>query len=284
MHFHLQRGLTEPFPTADMAYYPVIANTDYSPRDTTMAYNEPRDDFCGSFAFNEPEFGMIDPQFIPHAAFNNMPPAVDGWLTPSNTPFGGIGNLCTAFTTTELSEMRTSRQPPPSKVHHDNTEFMPARSRHNSKFEPRSPSSHGQGSPYSEDKQHLSEEEVVVPRKRGRPRLSREPSDSVYNSLEPRNTRRTTCLPHKQVEKKYREGLNMEFERLRRAIPTLPQSVDANVMGAAKPSKGMVLGAAIEYISKLERERDDAYDELERIGGTVRRSRLEKFRRGVKDV
>jgi hypothetical protein len=267
-----------------MAYYPVIANTDYSPRDTSMAYNEPRDDFCGSFAYSEPEFGMIDPQFIPHVGFNSMPPAVDGWSTPSNTPFGGIGNLCNAFTTTELSEMRTSRQAPPSKSYHDNTESIPAHSRHSSRLEPLSPSSYGHGSPYSEDMQHLSEEEVVVPRKRGRPRLSREPSDAVYKSPEPRNARRTTCLPHKQVERKYREGLNMEFERLRRAIPTLPQSVDANVMGAAKPSKGMVLGAAIEYINKLERERDAAYDELERIGGTVRISRLEKSRRKINDV
>lgn len=205
-HFYLQHNLTGPVPTSDMAYYPVIANTDYSPIDTSMAYNEPRDSFCGSFAYNEPEFGMIDPQFTPHLGFNNMPPAVDGWTTPSNTPFGGIGNLCTAFTTTELSEMRTSRHQSQSKSHRDNTESMPARSRHSSRFEARSPSSHGQASPYSEDMQHLSEEEDNRPRKRGRPRLTREPSESVYTSSEPPNTRRTTCLPHKQVERKYREG------------------------------------------------------------------------------
>tara|TARA_R110002003_G_scaffold117_13_gene10401 strand:+ start:2695 stop:2895 length:201 start_codon:yes stop_codon:yes gene_type:complete len=66
----------------------------------------------------------------------------------------------------------------------------------------------------------------------------------------------------------------MEFERLRRAVPTLPQSIEANVMGAAKPSKGMVLAAAIDYIGRLERERDAAMDEVERLGGNVRMGRF----------
>jgi hypothetical protein len=131
---------------------------------------------------------------------------------------------------------------------------------------------------------HLSEEEVAVPRKRGRPRLNHQSSDPVHGPSEPRNTRRTMCLPHKQVERKYREGLNLEFERLRRAVPTLPQSVDANVMGAAKPSKGMVLGAAIEYIKKIERERDAAFDEVERLGGKVSISKLKKSRDGMRNI
>lgn len=67
----------------------------------------------------------------------------------------------------------------------------------------------------------------------------------------------------------------MEFERLRRAVPTLPQGMEANVMGAAKPSKGMVLAAAIDYISRIERERDAAMDEIERLGGNVRLRRLD---------
>lgn len=69
-------------------------------------------------------------------------------------------------------------------------------------------------------------------------------------------------MPHKQVERKYREGLNMEFERLRRAVPTLPQGKDANVMGTSKPSKGMVLAAAIDYIGSVERERDAVRKEV----------------------
>jgi hypothetical protein len=54
----------------------------------------------------------------------------------------------------------------------------------------------------------------------------------------------------------------MSFERLRRAVPTLPRSVDSDVMGTVKPSKGMVLAAAIEYIGRVERERDAALSNL----------------------
>ncbi|KAF2675958.1 hypothetical protein K458DRAFT_253115, partial [Lentithecium fluviatile CBS 122367] len=66
-------------------------------------------------------------------------------------------------------------------------------------------------------------------------------------------------LPHNQVERKYRENLNAELERLRRAIPTLPQNaaVDGGAMGQPKPSKAMVLAGAIEYIKAIERERDE---------------------------
>src|SRR3712207_8387256 len=47
--------------------------------------------------------------------------------------------------------------------------------------------------------------------------------------------RSTGRLPHNQVERKYREGLNAELERLRRAVPTLPQSDEAGAMGQPKP-------------------------------------------------
>jgi len=93
-------------------------------------------------------------------------------------------------------------------------------------------------------------------RKRGRPRTRDMNAPS-------QDTGRSACLPHKQVERKYREGLNMEFERLRRAVPTLPQGKDANVMGTSKPSKGMVLAAAIDYIGSVERERDAVRKEVE---------------------
>jgi hypothetical protein len=68
----------------------------------------------------------------------------------------------------------------------------------------------------------------------------------------------------------------MEFERLRRAIPTLPQCTDAAAIGATKPSKGMVLAAAIDYISRVERERDAALDVIERMGGSSRISTRDK--------
>jgi hypothetical protein len=49
----------------------------------------------------------------------------------------------------------------------------------------------------------------------------------------------------------------------------LPQS-DAADMGAVKPSKSMVLAVAIDYIKELERQRDAAVEEVERLGGKMR--------------
>lgn len=82
-----------------------------------------------------------------------------------------------------------------------------------------------------------------VQRKRGRPRLNRSGTDDCPTTTITTNTninninntnnsadstattksRTTRRLPHNQVERKYREGLNSELERLRRAVPTLPQ-------------------------------------------------------------
>ncbi|KAF2240969.1 hypothetical protein BU26DRAFT_185313 [Trematosphaeria pertusa] len=90
-------------------------------------------------------------------------------------------------------------------------------------------------------------------RKRGRPRLDRSNSNTSPASS---NCHRTSRLPHNQVERKYREGLNSELEKLRRAVPTLPQSEEGQVIGQPKPSKAMVLAAAIDYIKKVEKERN----------------------------
>lgn len=90
-------------------------------------------------------------------------------------------------------------------------------------------------------------------RKRGRPRLDRTETTSSTSSPSSKS-QKTGRLPHNQVERKYREGLNAELERLRRAVPTLPQSDEAGAMGQPKPSKAMVLASAIEYIRKLEAE------------------------------
>jgi hypothetical protein len=74
-------------------------------------------------------------------------------------------------------------------------------------------------------------------------------------------------MPHNQVERKYREGLNSELERLRRAVPTLLQSVEGEVMGQPKPSKAIVLASAIDYIKKTEKERDMYREEGGRLRG-----------------
>lgn len=72
-------------------------------------------------------------------------------------------------------------------------------------------------------------------------------------------------MPHNQVERKYRAGLNAKLERLRCAVPTLPQIKEGGGMGHLKPSKAMVLTGAIGYIKKVERERDTYRDEIERL-------------------
>jgi hypothetical protein len=116
----------------------------------------------------------------------------------------------------------------------------------------------------------------VVKRKRGRPRIIRnESSDGPDQAKTAKPTRISKRLPHNQVERKYREGLNAEMERLRAAIPTLPQDV---TLGAPKPSKATVLQCAVDEINKVREEkakletaylklvceRDEAVNELDR--------------------
>jgi hypothetical protein len=93
-------------------------------------------------------------------------------------------------------------------------------------------------------------------RKRGRPRLVRADSESSYGDSVSRKPRLSRRQPHNEVERKYREGLNAELERLRMAIPTLPQWNSQLLRGPPKPSKATVLASAIDYIHKMELERD----------------------------
>lgn len=102
-------------------------------------------------------------------------------------------------------------------------------------------------------------------RKRGRPRLDRNTTETPSSSSSTAKCQRSGRLPHNQVERKYREGLNSELERLRKAVPTLPQSDEASVMGQPKPSKAMVLSSAIEYIRRIEEERDALKEENDRL-------------------
>lgn len=117
-------------------------------------------------------------------------------------------------------------------------------------------------------------------RKRGRPRLDR--NETISSTSSPSfKSQKTGRLPHNQVERKYREGLNAELERLRRAVPSLPQSDEAGAMGQPKPSKAMVLASAIEYIRKIETERDVLKAENEKLrnaaasGQTIRSWKVE---------
>jgi hypothetical protein len=120
-----------------------------------------------------------------------------------------------------------------------------------------------------------SQPEPTVKRKRGRPRIIRNESSDADQIKANKPARISKRLPHNQVERKYREGLNAEMERLRAAIPTLPQD---STLGASKPSKATVLQCAVDEINKVREEkaaletvllkvvceRDDAVNELDR--------------------
>jgi hypothetical protein len=90
------------------------------------------------------------------------------------------------------------------------------------------------------------------------------PNQTNHHSSRSANVREH-CPLHNDVERKYREGLDAELERLRCAVPTLPQFQDGTTLGQTRPSKAMVLTGAIDYIQKVERERDAARKKLEEL-------------------
>lgn len=102
-------------------------------------------------------------------------------------------------------------------------------------------------------------------RKRGPARLDRTLSDGLSGASA--GSQRTARLQHNLVERKYRESLNAGLERLRRAVPMLSRGDVGSGMGEAKPSKAMVLAGAIDYIKKVEQERDMLQDENARLRG-----------------
>lgn len=116
-------------------------------------------------------------------------------------------------------------------------------------------------------------------RKRGRPCLLRADSDSSYGESS-RKSRISKRQPHNEVEKKYREGLNAELERLRMAVPTLPSWDPDCLNGPPKPSKATVLASAIDYIHKMEHERDRLRHENEVLRQNRRMASGQGFKMG----
>ncbi|OAK99677.1 hypothetical protein IQ06DRAFT_294112 [Phaeosphaeriaceae sp. SRC1lsM3a] len=113
-------------------------------------------------------------------------------------------------------------------------------------------------------------------RKRGRARLHRNlPGAKLVPSINACSLgqhQRAPRQPHRQVERKYRDNLNSDLERLRRAVPTLCQSEEGSAIGRPRPSKAMVLSCAIDYIAKIELERDGLQEGNKLLGGTMWRS------------
>jgi hypothetical protein len=92
----------------------------------------------------------------------------------------------------------------------------------------------------------------------------------------------TTRIPHYIVERKYREGLNAQLERLRRVVPTF-QSGDGGMTDQPKPSKSMVIAAAIDHnIEMVTQERDMLQKENNEISEYRKKNISLEGRRGPK--
>jgi len=89
-------------------------------------------------------------------------------------------------------------------------------------------------------------------------RGSRRPQDhqSFSSDFMESKDRPNKRIPHNEVERKYRDGLNAQMERLRLAVPSLTQFDPQTLDGPPKPSKVMVLANAVDYIRRIENERD----------------------------
>jgi hypothetical protein len=100
---------------------------------------------------------------------------------------------------------------------------------------------------------------VIAPTpKRRRPSgvRSRPTSATVSSALSSSGKSNSARTPHNQVERKYRESLNTEMERLRLAVPATARWEEHvySQAGKIKPSKAMILASAISYIHCLEKE------------------------------
>jgi len=87
-------------------------------------------------------------------------------------------------------------------------------------------------------------------------------------------------VPHKEVERKYRQVLNSEMEKLRVNVPTLPQHDGTSLADPLKPSKTAVLAAAVDYIKSLEAENKRLTEENEGLKCMPTRYSGEKSCRG----
>lgn len=103
----------------------------------------------------------------------------------------------------------------------------------------------------------------TAPRKRGRPRTTRTGGNSPHEEppqISKLSNKPSKRQPHNQIERKYREGLNAELERLRMTLPTIHKweiaSSCSGGSGMPKTSKAAVLAGAVAYIRDLERERE----------------------------
>lgn len=268
----------------------MVANTDYSPTNDIFSYPEAFDKAYLADAYTSRPDHTFDNLFDTNTFFDqplssvetastlasknqplfNTSPTTDfaSWSNANSAPFGRIGNVNEAFPTSQTLN-NTSSDP------FDNPDASPRDSSPTPSLCGDGPRPQHQSSPSlsprplkreTPDEAANLDDDTTPKRpqkKRGRPRIDRSSTDSSASS----KTRATQRLPHNQVERKYREGLNSELERLRRAVPTLIQRDPRDLTSPPKPSKATILASAIDYIKKIEQERDILRDENEKLRG-----------------
>jgi hypothetical protein len=283
--------MDETFSYSEAVDKPYVPNSfpsqaDYSLDDWVMPDNYDRP-ITSIEPNRNPSFSPLDHQ-MPSAIFAPSAPSapsLDAWeAAPTQASFGAAPRLDSAFdfahparTASFASSSQPSPKPegsPTPSLSEDRSTFAqgesstpPTERTYDNKPVKRS------SSPSSEEADEAKIKRA--PRKRGRPRINRSESDPTTLGSPANGSAKSRCsrrLPHNQVERKYREGLNAELERLRRAVPTLPQRDSNDMNGPPKPSKATVLASAIDYIKFIEADRDRLLEEIERLRGvrTVR--------------
>ena len=204
---------------------------------------------CNASYFNQPltslEFPTSKPAILASAATMAVPgPAPHHPATLASTPFGQLQYFPTSFFDTLDGSLDQSLSPQsqysrtPSPCYSD-------------PHPPLTPASQG----------HQTPRQPAIKREPARLPASPPPSPPPRKRSRPCSAQSAARTLHNQVERKYRESLNTSLERLRHAIPTLPQNEDSS----SKPSKGAVLEGAIDYIARLERERDTYREECDKL-------------------
>lgn len=231
----------------------LVANTDYLPTDEALFANSYsiKPEISLDSLFECPVQSIEQPSFLDDQFNSHQPPEFQ--------PFGRLDlfSATNAFFFDGTARKSCSQESSPVPSLRDDEHWLKQPTCLNSnppsqKSKSRSP--HINADIYESASKHPQ-------RKRGRPRLDRATMPLSVNFKKMQSHR----VPHNQVERKYREGLNSELERLRKAIPTLPRANDGNAMGMPRPSKAMVLAGAIDYIKRIERERDIALEKIEQI-------------------
>jgi hypothetical protein len=283
-------------PVMPYSTYPQVANADYSPSRDLLAYQEPfektylTDVYATSPDYSQSAFFDTD-AFIdqPLTSVEMNPSAFPTKSSPFNStlPMTGLpvanqhADFDQSFYQAPFGQLEQYHQnyalDPSSLNSAELASFSPTTqsssrtpslcgdAQQQAQSPPQSPQLIKRESPFSPASLENEVTSKRPLRKRGRPRLDRSDFDSQPSGSSPAKNQRTSRLPHNQVERKYREGLNSELERLRKAVPTLPQGNDEVAMSQPKPSKAMILAGAIEYIRKIEKERDELRDEVERL-------------------